>query len=298
MTALAHPFDWHLNIFWTVAIPALLGAYIVATRAERNRPTRRQRLFFILALVALVAAFMWPLGDLAARWSLLALVAQRLLLMLAVPPLLVAGTPRPVIVRLTRPAAVDAVLRQAVKPVPAVLFVTVVAVGTLTTGLVSLAAHSAVARVVIEILVLVSGLVLWAPVLSELPGAKPLSAVGRGAYLIVQSIVPSFLSVVWIFARRPLYPSYDHHIAVLGMSALLDQQLAGFLAKLCTIAVLWTVAFSLMTRSHATAGADEDTEPLLWSDVEREIQRAERRALRTHRPQSVPPNLAPPEPPD
>jgi cytochrome c oxidase assembly factor CtaG len=288
MAALAHPLDWQLTIFWTVAIPALVAAYIFATRSKENRPTRRQRGFFLLAVLALVAAFMWPLGDLAARWSLLALVAQRLLLMLAVPPLLVAGTPGPIIARLTRPAVVDAVLRQAVKPVPAVLFVTVVAVGTLTTGPVSLAAHSQTARVVIQILVLLSGFVLWAPVLTELPGAKPLSAVGRGAYLIVQSIVPSFLSVVWIFARRPLYPSYDHHVAVLGMSAVLDQQLAGFLAKLCTIAVLWTVAFSLMTRAHVTAGADEDPEPLLWSDVEREIQRADRRALRTRRSSSPP----------
>ncbi len=82
------------------------------------------------------------------------------------------------------------------------------------------------------------------------------------AYLIVQSIVPSFLSVVWIFARRPLYPSYDHHATVLGMSPVLDQQLAGFLAKLCTIAVLWTVAFFVMTRAHAAVGIEEDRRAL------------------------------------
>ncbi len=279
MTALAHPFDWHLDIFWIVAIPALVLGYVLATRTEENRPTRHQRQCFTLGVVALVVAFMWPLADLAARWSLLALVAQRLLLVLAVPPLLVAGTPRPIIGRLTRPAAVDAVLRLAVKPIPAVLFVTVVAVGTLTTGLISLAARSDVARDVMQLVVLLSGFVLWAPVLSELPGVKPLSAVGRGAYLIVQSIVPSFLSVVWIFARRPLYPSYDHHASVLGMSPLLDQQLAGFLAKLCTIAVLWTVAFFVMTRPHAATGIEEDREPLLWSDVEREIRA--RRPART-----------------
>jgi cytochrome c oxidase assembly factor CtaG len=298
MTALAHPFDWHLNIFWTVAIPALLVAYLVATRMEEYRATHRQRICFFLGVFALFVAFMWPLGDLAARWSLLALVAQRLLLLLAVPPLLVVGTPRPILQRLTRPAAVDAVLRQVVKPVPAVVVVTIVSVGTLTTGVVSLAARSEAARVIIQLVVLLAGFVLWAPVLSELPGVKPLSAVGRGAYLIVQSIVPSFLSVVWIFARRPLYASYDHHEAVLGMSSVLDQQLAGFLAKLCTIAVLWTVAFTLMTRSHAAAGIEEDPEPLLWSDVEREIQRADRRALRTRSawlPRTTPPVTGSPE---
>jgi cytochrome c oxidase assembly factor CtaG len=110
--------------------------------------------------------------------------------------------------------------------------------------------------------------------------------------------VPSFLSVVWIFARRPLYASYDHHARVLGMSAVLDQQLAGFLAKLSTIAVLWTVAFTLLTRSQVTAGADEDPEPLIWSDVEREIERADRRDQRTHRPHaSIPPEPPPAAPP-
>src|ERR1700722_18196770 len=280
MTALGQPFNWHLDLFWTLAIPILLVAYLVGTRAAGSRPSRRQCTSFVLGVLVPVVAFMWPLGDLAAHWSLLALVLQRLLLTLAVPPLLVAGTPQPIIVRLTRPAAVDAVLRVVVRPVPAVAIVTVVAVGTLTTGLVSLAAHSDVARVVIQVVVLLSGFVLWAPVLTELPGTPRLSALGRGGYLIVQSIVPSFLSVVWIFAHRSLYAAYDHHVRVLGMSPVLDQQLAGFLAKLSTIAVLWTVAFTLMTRAHVASGSEEDAEPLIWSDVEREIERAERRDQR------------------
>ena len=297
MTALGQPFNWHLDIFWTLAIPALAVAYFVATREEGCRPTRRQRRFFVFGVVALLVALMWPLGDIAAHWSLLALVLQRLLLTLAVPPLLVTGTPRPIIVRLTRPVAVDTVLRLVVKPVPAVGIVTVVAVGTLTTGLVSVAAGSEVARVVIQIVVLSSGFVLWAPVLTELPGRHPLSAMGRAGYLIVQSIVPSFLSVVWIFARRPLYASYDHHGRVLGMSPVLDQQLAGFLAKLSTIAVLWTVAFTLITRSQVTMGTDEDPEPLIWSDVEREIERADRRDQRARRPHAAAPPEAPPSAP-
>lgn len=280
MTAVGHPFDWHLHVFWTLAGPALVVAYVWATRAVDCRPSRRQLLLFLLGVFTLLVAVLWPLGDLAAHWSLMALVLQRLLLMLAVPPLLVAGTPRPIIVRLTRPAPIDAVLRLAVKPAPAVAAVTVVAVGTLTTPVVSLAASSDVARTAIQILVLLSGFVLWAPVLSELPGARRLSALGRGGYLIVQSIVPSFLSVVWIFARRPLYLSYDHRVTVVGMSPVLDQQLAGFLAKLSTIAVLWTVAFIIMTRAQVTTGNEENPEPLTWSDVEREIERADRRDRR------------------
>jgi cytochrome c oxidase assembly factor CtaG len=262
--------DWHFPIFWTVAIVALFGGYVRATRAAERRASPRQFFCFTLGTLALLLAVTWPLGDLAAHWSLLAL------LMLAVPPLLVTGTPLPLLSALTRPAPVDAVLRVAVRPVPAIVFVTIVAVGTLTTGAVTWATSSASARVVFQLIVLLAGFVLWAPVLTHLPGTRHLSALARGGYLIVQSIVPSFLSVVWIFARRPLYPAYSHG-TVAGMSPVLDQQLAGFAAKLSTIAVLWTVAFIIMTRAKVRDGDEEETEPLIWSDVEREIERADRR---------------------
>ncbi len=280
MIAASHPLDWHLHFVWLLALLALAAGYLWATRHGDGAATGRQKLLFLGGVVLLAGALTWPLGDLASHWLLLALVLQRLLLTLAVPPLLVLGTPRAIIDRLTRPAAVDAVLRVAVRPVPAVAIVTVVAVGTLTVGAVSLAAHSVVARTVIQLVVLGSGFVLWAPVLTELPGVQRLSSLGRGGYLIVQSIVPSFLSIVWIFARHSLYPPFNYPGRVADMTPLLDQELAGFLAKLSTIAVLWTVAFVIMTRDRTAEFPGRDTDPLVWSDVEREIERADRRDRR------------------
>jgi cytochrome c oxidase assembly factor CtaG len=285
----ARPFDWHFHLFWSIAIPLLLMAYLVAIRTPSQRATARQVLCFVCGLIVVGVAVLWPLGDLAAHWSLLALVLQRLLLMLAVPPLLVVGTPRPILIRLTRPAPIDAALRIAVRPIAAVAIVTVIAVGTLTTAVVSQTASSEVARIIVQCLVLGAGFVLWAPVMSELPGSKKITSLGRGGYLIVQSIVPSFLSIVWIFANRPLYAVYNHHGTVLGLAPKLDQQLSGFLAKLSTIAVLWTVAFIIMTRGQVFDGHEDDVEPLLWTDVEREIERAERaerreRERREYRP--------------
>jgi cytochrome c oxidase assembly factor CtaG len=272
-----HPLDWHLHLGWYLAIAALFAAYSWAVGQRGQAATSRQRALFGGALILVLAGATWPAGDLAAHWSLLVLVLQRLVLMLAVPPLLVAGLPDGLLIRLTRPPAVDGLLRLAVMPVPAVAFVTVVSVGTLTSGAVDLAAHSTVAQAALELAVLVAGMVLWAPVLSRLPGAPRLSALGRGGYLIVQSIVPSFLSIVWVFARHSLYATYAHRGTLIGMSPVLDQQLAGFVAKLSTIAVLWTVAFVIMNRSQVFAGADEDADTLTWSDVEREIERADRR---------------------
>ncbi len=286
MTAATHPFAWHLHLVWFLSLLGLVAGYLRATRKPGATATGRQQTFFFGGVLLLAVALTWPLSDLAGHWLLVALVLQRLMLTLAAPPLLVLGTPRPIIARLTRPAAVDAVLRVAVRPLPAVAIVTLVAVGTLTVGAVSLAAQSLVARAVIELVVLASGFVLWAPVLTELPGAPRLSALGRGGYLIVQSIVPSFLSIVWIFARHPLYPTFTHTGTVAGMTPLLDQELAGFVAKLSTIAVLWTVAFVVMTRAQAAETSGRDSEPLIWSDVEREIERADRRDRRQGPPGS------------
>ncbi len=271
-----HPLDWHYSAFWTLVAIGLVVAYVLANRRQAVRPTGRQVACFALCLCCLLGAVSWPLGNLAAHWSLLALVLQRLLLMLAVPPLLVAGTPDQLLVSVTRPAVIDGALRQATRPLLAIVFVTVVAVGTLSTGAVSLATSSAAGRVGFEALILVAGFVLWAPVLRRLPGTHHLSSLAAVGYLIVQSIVPSFLSIVWIFARRPLYRAYDHqHFA--GMSPLLDQQLAGFAAKLGTIAVLWVVAFVIMSRAQGDERRDDMDPPLVWSDVEREIERAERK---------------------
>jgi putative membrane protein len=289
-----HPFDWHLHLVWLLVVVALIAAYLWATSGSGSGSgsgsvsapapaTGRQRFLFVSGAVLLGVAVTWPLADVAAHWLLVALVLQRLLLTLAVPPLLVLGTPRPLLVRLTRPVLVDAVLRVVVRPIPAIAIVTVVAVGTLTTGAVSWAAGSTVAQAVLEVVVLASGFVLWAPVLHELPGAPKLSALGRGAYLIVQSIVPSFLSIVWIFARHPLYAPFAHPGKVVDLSPLLDQELSGFVAKLGTIFVLWTVAFVVMTRGETAAAAGRDTEPLVWSDVEREIERADRDDKRERR---------------
>ncbi|HEY6473561.1 MAG TPA: cytochrome c oxidase assembly protein [Acidimicrobiales bacterium] len=281
-----HPFGWHLHLVWLLVVVALIATYLWATSGSGpvSAPaTRRQRFLFVSGAVLLGVAVTWPLADVAAHWLLVALVVQRLLLTLAVPPLLVLGTPRPLLVRLTRPVVVDAALRVVVRPIAAIAIVTVVAVGTLTTGAVSWAAGSSVAQAVLEVVVLASGFVLWAPVLHELPGAPKLSALGRGAYLIVQSIVPSFLSIVWIFARHPLYAPFAHPGKVVDLSPLLDQELSGFVAKLGTIFVLWTVAFVVMTRGETAAAAGRDAEPLVWSDVEREIERADRDDRRERR---------------
>lgn len=275
------PLRFDPHPLWLAVAVALAAGYGVAVSRPRWRATRRQVVSFAAGDLLLLVAVGWPLGDLAAHWFLSALVAQRLLLTVAVAPLLLIGVPRPLMATLTRPGPTDSLSQTLSRPVPAVVVVTVVSVGTLTTPAVAAQASSPFAGVLLDLLLLGAGIVLWLPVLGHLPGARRLPPIGQAAYLVVQSIVPSFLSVVWILARHPLYPTYRHHPDPYGLAPLTDQVVAGFLAKLTTIAVLWTVAFVIVNR--AVDPEVDGTDQLTWTDVERELERADRRS-RTRRP--------------
>jgi cytochrome c oxidase assembly factor CtaG len=258
---------------------AILVAYLVLTRRSTWRATRGQQFRFSAGVVIALLATAWPLEDLATHRLLTALVVQRLVLLLAVAPLLLTGVPDDLLASATRPALVDAVVRRITRPVIAVVVVTVVSIGTLTAGAVKLQATSAIASVGFDVLLVLAGAVLWAPILGHQPGAVRLTPLGQAAYLIVQSIVPGFLSFVWIFSRHPLYPVYAEAPRLWGLAPLTDQFVAGFVAKLTTIAVLWTVAFVIVTRAERRGGL-EDSAELRWADVEREFERVERRRQR------------------
>lgn len=259
-----------------LAVVVVLGlAYAISLRRYRPTPPRRIAAGMV-GLLFLLIALSWPLADMAAHVSLTALVIQRLLFLLAVPPLLTIGTPVPLMSRLTHPPAVDWLVRRCARPSIAVIVVTLIAVATLTTWPVEAQGSSPWARMGLDLALLSAGFVLWAPVLSELPGTDRPSAMGRAGYLIIQSIVPSFLAVIWIFARHPLYAHFAHGPELFGVTPVTDQQVAGFVAKLATIAALWTVAFVSLARAQQATASGRDPDPLLWSDVERHLERVER----------------------
>ncbi len=134
MTSLL-PVDWHPALL--CAVGAALVAYGWLTRLPAFRVTRGQRWCAVGAALALLAAYWWPLGDLAAHVSLAALVLQRLVVLLCVAPLLVSSLPQELVARATRPAALDAVAAACSKPAIAVLVVTVLGTASLVPAVVA-----------------------------------------------------------------------------------------------------------------------------------------------------------------
>ena len=256
---------------------AVLGAWHVGT--TRSGRYRRRALWgwLVLALVVL-----WPVGDLAASVSLSVATVQRLVIMLFAAPMFVMSVSTQRLVSLTRPAWVDAVTRRLAHPALSMAVVTVVGTLTLSTPVVDEGARSNVFRVLTLAVVLMCGIILWIPALGVMPGAKRLSPVGRAGFIFVASLVVTSLSFVWIFARHSLYPGLHGQHSLLHMTPLLDQQLAGFVAKLGSYLPMWAVAFTIFSRADDAGVAVEET-PLHWADVERQLLRIDRHRARLER---------------
>lgn len=267
-----HFLPFHLHAF-EIALVFLVG--LVHHRSVTG-PAERRRMTGALALVVLCVA--WPLGDLAAEVSLTAAAVQRLILVLAVGPLLWRSLPLPTVVRLTEPRFVDALTTKLAQPGVAMVVTTVLGTVTLSPGFVAWGARGVVGRVVLVALTVVAGVVLWLPVLGRIPGARHLSSAGAGAYLFASALVVTAMGFVWLFARHPLYPSLHHTQAVVHLSPLADQQLAGVVAKVGAFLVLWIVAVRIFFQDVDTER--EGDRPLYVADVERWAQRAARKARR------------------
>ena len=292
----AEPYAWdpHL-VAWLVLVMAFVSTMAGHRRLARRGPvstpwTGGQIAAFAGAGFAAVAALTWPLANLAAHWSLTALVTQRLVLTLAVPSMALLGLPYNVLQWLTRPAPVDTVLDWCRRPAIAIAVFTVIAVGSLTTGLVHAQASSPVARGLIDAVMVAAGLVMWLPVIGRVPGILRLKPVGRFAYLVAQAVVPAFLSFIYIFSHHPLYDTFARSHLAIGLRPLNDQQIAGFVSKLTMLFVLMTVGGVVLARAQRLDEEYGDDEPLVWADVERQFERADRRTALPTEPDPTPPD--------
>jgi cytochrome c oxidase assembly factor CtaG len=266
------PPTWHPALYGVLI--AAVGVYTLATRPDLFRATGPMRRRFTFAIVVLLVAYGWPLGDLASHVSLSALVVQRLLVLLGAAPLLLTSLPVNLAAALTRPALVDRAVAASSRPAVAILVVSVVGSVSLTPAVLTWASSSPGAGALLAVVNLAIGFVLWLPVLSVVPGTRRLRHVSKGAYMFVSSLVVTSLSVVWIFARHPMYGSFSHQESILGISPIVDQQLAGFIAKLGAYAPMWTIAFVLLARD---SGEEDEDQTLRWVDVQRELERGDRR---------------------
>lgn len=272
--------DWRPEVSTFVGVGLLVALYVVWTGAKNrdatgdqvNPVTRGQRWAFGGAMASLLVALNPPLEDWAEHYLLVMHMLQHLILIFAVAPLLILGTPgwllrklvgRGALLRagflLTRPAAAFAVsnLVMVVWHVP----------GMYDAALTSLPVH-----VVQHLTFLVTAMLAWWPVMGRMPEWPSLAPLSACLYLFVVGIPSGIVGAFITFAAPGLYAVYPDAVRIWGIGLATDQTLAGLF--------MWVVTplFYLLAMTVVF---------FRWTAREDEAQRARARRGRTAAPRAA-----------
>lgn len=262
--------DWTPRAYpgiW-LAMATLVGGYAFAyvRHARRYGTTsddRRRWLWFGLGALVLWIATDWPVGALGAGYLASVHMFQYLLYTLAAAPLLMLGTPewmlRPIVVRLRLHSS----LRTLARPVVAGLVYNIVLVATHAPWTVDTFRSSQIGSMVLDVVWLLSGLLLWTPLVSPLRELRHPSPAVRCVYLFLACGAIAMLpGGILTFASFPLYETYELAPRVGGLSAEDDQQLAGIMMKIGNIPIVWAVIFTIFVKwAVSDRGADPRPAP-------------------------------------
>lgn len=258
-------------------------------RGERNRARLH------LAATALIAyGFLgWPMAVLARR-SLLVHMTQQCAVLLVIAPMLLVALGHSGVPALEPGRPLGRIARAVSAPLPATLFFNTVVIASFIPVVMNAAVRSVLAGAALDVALLTAGLVMWAPALASSPIQHGLGRAARAGYLIIQSVVPSFASLVFIFDRQPVYAVFRSAPRSLGLTPLVDQQLAGAFAKIVGLAVMLGAAGAILLRGDGSDDAASTQDPsaprqptardqeaksdalpevLTWADVEQELRR-------------------------
>jgi putative membrane protein len=184
---------------------------------------------FMAGLVVLLVSLNGPIHDLSDYYLFWVHMGQHLLLTLVLPPLLIAGTPGWLLSPLVRRPAVGAVARALTHPVVAALVFTMTLAVWHTTQAYDLMMRDHDVHVFTHILFMVAAVIMWWPVMSQVPEVPPLGLGVRMLYLFLVSIPMQLVAAIITLADTVLYPWYAAAPRTWGLSPLDDQKIGGLL---------------------------------------------------------------------
>jgi putative membrane protein len=268
--------DWHLHLDVVLLCLGLLAGYWYAINdlrpriSDAGRVKTSQTVSFCLGVLVIYIAAGSPMHDLAERYLLTVHMTQHLLLTLVAPPLLLVGIPAWLWQAALRDRWVMSVARVAVNPLVAFGVFNFLIVITHLPHVVDYTLTHHWFHFAVHFALFVSAMMMWWPVLSNVPELPRLSEPFQMAYLFVQSILPAVIAAFMTFSHTAVYDFYEQAPRVWGISAVEDQQLAAGIMKAAGSVILWSFIAFAFFRWYAREQAVEQTPR--WRDVEEELK--------------------------
>jgi putative membrane protein len=253
---------------WTLLAAILLAqtAYLLGIGPLRRRyrlgppVPKRQIIAFQAALVIAYLATQSPLHDWSDNYLFSAHMVQHLLLMQAVPPLLLIGTPGWLLRPLLRVPGVRPLAVIVTAPVLAFFLADAVFAVWHIPAFYDAAMFNHDIHILMHITLLTTSILMWWPVYSSLPEFPALPKPLQMLYLFLQSIPTSIIGALIGLSEQPAYQWYTLAPRIFGISVLEDQKLGGLIMWVPGSMVFWlflTVVF-FQWWNEAEARGDED----------------------------------------
>lgn len=274
------PLDFHLHpdVLLVMALVAL-GYWLALTRlGPPGQPayTRRQVGLLVAGGGTLLVFSEWPVHDLAEGYLYSVHMVQHAAYTLLAPPLVILGTPAWLWRWLLGP--VLGTFRALTRPWAAVAIFGAVTVVTHLPPVVTASVRSGPVHFGLHVLLVMTAVLVWWPLLSPLPEVPRLTApVHRMLYIFGQSVVPSVVGSALIWTTVVPYRVYEEFPPVWGIDDLADQQWAGVIMEiiegLLLIGLLVVVFLPIVRRELRSPSSGMDRLGLTPEDREEAIRR-------------------------
>lgn len=226
-------YDWNFapSILAMLLSQAVLYGYLISlSRKDGQWGTEvrgRHIAWFAAGLLTIFIALVSPLDALSNYASFGAHMTQHVLLAIVAPALLLLGTPAYWLRYLFTLPIVKQVLRLIAHPLIAFAIFNVVLWAWHLPALYEGALRDPNIHILEHTMFLVTGVIMWAPILFNLPPDRPMSYLAKIAYLFFNMVSSSILAAMFTFAQSVIYPYYGNAMLRFGLTAMDDQQLAG-----------------------------------------------------------------------
>jgi putative membrane protein len=253
-TALEAPWEWtwrpYPGVWAAVLLPIVFYFGAKRRRQPRDSDSRRQTAFFLIGMAVFWIASDWPLGTLGAGYLASAHMLQYVLYTLVAAPFLLLGTPEWMGRRfLARIRAYRAVRWLAGSLLASGIVYNVLLVSTHAPVTVDALRTNALGSFAMDMVWLLSGLVLWTPILARLPEFTRHSPPAKIAYLFATTAIIAIIPASFMtLGEFPLYSTYELAPRFYNLSAVNDQQIAGLIMKVGTIPIIWVTMAAMWIR--------------------------------------------------
>jgi len=268
-----YPTGW-LHSNWKLEPSIIIGAIVLAAlyviwTGSKNRDaagnpidpvSARQRIAFLGGLLVFVAALSQPLDDISDYYLLTAHMIQHMLLMFAVVPLLLIGTPSWLISKILSPRLLNRVWAAITQPIPAFIIANVIIIGWHFPVAYDAALQHQPIHIMQHNSFLLAATISWWPVLGPmLPGQKRLTPLLQCLYLFALSLPSGILGAFITLSSPDSYKSYVGAPEIWGINRSTDHEIAGLLmwvlAGMIYLTMITTIFFRWSSSEEAKDNA-------------------------------------------